>query len=621
MAARFWVGGTGNWDAADTTHWSDTSGGAGGQTVPGASDTVTLDGSSGGGTVTVTADQTVTSITSGAYTGTIDFGTGRTINASFFDFGGTATRTLTLGDCIFNLTFAGNALRCTVVTNLTMTANTATVNITGAAGAFQCTSFNYNGISIVFSGSGNQGTNGVNGVIPTVLNCTRTGTAVKTDILSFVGGITCTGTFTCNGNSAINRVLVQSNTVGTARTITAATVTVTNSDFMDITGAGAGSWDLSAITGNSGDCGGNSGITFTTAATQTYTGGTDNWSTAAKWTSRVPLPQDDVVMSGVTGGTITADMPRLGKSIDWTGASGTPAWASGSLVISIFGSITLISAMTISGTGVMTLAGRGSFTITSAGKSFTQPPTLTAPSGTYTLTDAYSNTGTNRFNINNGTFNDGGFNVTIDNVSLTGTTTRGLTMSSTWTLTSTGAATVWNATTTTGLTFSGASATIVLSGATSGTKTFIGGGLTYGTLTYTVAGSTGQLNVTGSNSFAQINFSDITNARSLLFTAATTTTIRNASGFNVQGTSGKLMTIASVTAATHTLSSTGLQSCNYLHLTNSIATGGGSWYAGANSTDGGNNSGWIFTAPPSTGDGKGAGSIQSLLNLQNLRSL
>jgi hypothetical protein len=49
MANRYWVGGTGNWDASTTTHWSATSGGAGGATVPVASDTVTFDGSSGGG--------------------------------------------------------------------------------------------------------------------------------------------------------------------------------------------------------------------------------------------------------------------------------------------------------------------------------------------------------------------------------------------------------------------------------------------------------------------------------------------------------------------------------------------------------------------------------------------
>jgi hypothetical protein len=38
MASRYWVGGTGTWD--QTAHWSATSGGAGGASVPTLSDDV-----------------------------------------------------------------------------------------------------------------------------------------------------------------------------------------------------------------------------------------------------------------------------------------------------------------------------------------------------------------------------------------------------------------------------------------------------------------------------------------------------------------------------------------------------------------------------------------------------
>jgi hypothetical protein len=38
---------------------------------------------------------------------------------------------------------------------------------------------------------------------------------------------------------------------------------------------------------------------------------------------------------------------------------------------------------------------------------------------------------------------------------------------------------------------------------------------------------------------------------------------------------------------------------DYLSIKDSNATGGATWYAGANSVDAGNNTGWIFTAPPS----------------------
>jgi hypothetical protein len=43
MTNKYWVGGAGNWDTSDTTHWSLTSGGGGGASVPSASDNVFFD--------------------------------------------------------------------------------------------------------------------------------------------------------------------------------------------------------------------------------------------------------------------------------------------------------------------------------------------------------------------------------------------------------------------------------------------------------------------------------------------------------------------------------------------------------------------------------------------------
>jgi hypothetical protein len=56
MATRYWVGGSGAWNASSTTNWSDTSGGAGGASAPTLADDVVFDGSSDTGagfTVTV----------------------------------------------------------------------------------------------------------------------------------------------------------------------------------------------------------------------------------------------------------------------------------------------------------------------------------------------------------------------------------------------------------------------------------------------------------------------------------------------------------------------------------------------------------------------------------------
>lgn len=515
-------------------------------------------------------------IFSSAHTGRQVIVTRGTFNANgqacnWFEFKATSgnTKTITLGAA--NITITGSSIPWDLASGgTTFTANTAAITFTGTSPTMQGPAFTFGG-TVSFTGAGSPIINAAFNFA----NFTRTGTAAKTDGLTLNTGITVTAVLTLTGNSRINQLLIKSNTIGTARTITnsGATMTISNTDFQDITVGTA--WDASART-DIGDCGGNTNITFPASATQTATGTSSfTWSTHG-WTSRVPLPQDDVVINNAFSAsqTITADMPRLGRSINFTGATGTPAWTN-TIAQSIFGSITLISGMTITGTNTLTLAGRSSYSLTSAAKQYTQAVSIIAPSGTYTLNDAFSTAGA--FTLTNGGFTAVTFNVTALTVSSSNSNTRSLTLGTgTWTLTSTSTATVWNLATTTGLTFSGASSIITISTTSTNTRTFSGGGLTYGTLTYTVAGSTGKLTLIESNTFSVLNFSDVTNARTLEFTAGTTTTIVNTNGFNVQGTSGKLMTIQSATASSHTLSSANQQSCDYLSISRSTAQGGGS---------------------------------------------
>jgi len=53
MANRYWVGGSGQWTSSSTSHWSTSSGGSNGASVPTSSDDVFFDSASGGGTVTL----------------------------------------------------------------------------------------------------------------------------------------------------------------------------------------------------------------------------------------------------------------------------------------------------------------------------------------------------------------------------------------------------------------------------------------------------------------------------------------------------------------------------------------------------------------------------------------
>lgn len=519
---------------------------------------------------------------------------GFAMSIGFMVISGATAKTFSAGSSAIAVT--GNSAASVNVsgTGITFTANTAVMTFSGAQSGLAGGA--WNGMSVVFTSAVTS--SGRITSAPTGLNnVTFNGPAAKTGVFIVANGNpTITGTWTMTGPSAINRISMQSDVVGTARTVTVGTgFSFTNVDFQDITAAGAaGTWTGTSM----GNALGNSNITFDTPATQTHTASAGgNWSDITKWTSRVPLPQDNVVVDAGTTGTLTADMPRLGADVTFTGFAGTAAF--NSVANTIYGSLVLGSGMTVSGNQNLFLSARSAKTITSAGKAIGQPTIIAAVGGTYTLTDAFDNsTGAVLLTLSNGTLDTAGFALTTGALSLTGTATRAITFgTSTVTLTRTTAAAVLDATVVTGLTLSGASATFVVSATSANARTFMGGGQTYGTLTYTVAGSTGSLTITGANTFATINFSDASNARSLLFTAATTTTITT--NWNVFGTAGKLMTVASATAATHTLSKvSGIVSRDFLSITNSIATGGATWYAGANSVDGGGNTGWNFTAPP-----------------------
>lgn len=535
--------------------------------------------------------------------GTLDTGN-KTINCTTFLPSGATTRTLTMGSSAINCSSSGNAINNSSTTNQTISSNTATITVANTtSGTLQFGSVNWNGTTFVLTQ--NAGQSAWTGAF-TCATLTLASAAVKNAIVGLAANVTVTGTLSLNSNSDVNRLHLIATTPGTAISVSAATLAATGVvNFMDITGAGAATWTAGASGAtNFGDGGGNSGITFATGSTQTFSSGTKNWSDVTVWTSRVPLPQDDVVVNTTTTTTLTADMIWLGKSVNFTSFNKTFTFGAGAQ-LSVFGSLTLSSSMTftMSNTCTLTFRGRSSYTFTSAGITLSSSGNggvnLTAPGGTITQQDALTintsvTTGvTNGLTINNGTWVDNGFNLTGTHVSITGTGTRALTKTGAYTLGGVGV--IWTAATTTGLTFSD-SGSITLSTASATTRTFAGGGLQYNTLTYTVAGSTGSLGFTGSgNYFDTFNFSDVTNARSVSFTSGTMTTIKN---FNVNGTSGKLMTVNAVTGGSAAyLELVGAVTTNdYLSVQDIFSTLPYKFYAGANSTNVSGNTNVTFTA-------------------------
>lgn len=331
-------------------------------------------------------------------------------------------------------------------------------------------------------------------------------------------------------------------------------------------------------------------------ANRYWVGGTASWDGTAgtKWAltsggaggEAVPTTADDVFFDNSSTGTITVAAGNTGcKSITCTGFTGT---LTGSDTLTIAGGFTLVSGMTFSCTGEWTITGTG--TLISAGKSI--PPLKINGSGiTVTQGDAITLASTRDFTLVAGTYNANNFNFSVPSgsISITGTSTRTLTMGTgTWSI-GVASSLAWNASTTTNLTLTANCTLTMTSGAA---KTFAGGDFNYSGLTLNQGGA-GRLTISGSNTFANItNTYSATGATSIRFTSGTTTTV---SDFTAAGTAGKILTIDASTTSAATLSkSSGTVSVDYISISYSTATGGATWNAGANSTNGGNNTGWIF---------------------------
>lgn len=623
--ARYWVGGTGNWSDA-TNHWATISGGApGAGNLPTATDdvffdsasnatgyTVTIDNAGGGafcrditfaapatGNVTL-AGSTVGLNVSGSFT--LYSGMTNNFSAAISFLATSGTRTITC---------AGNSLLSTIVFNGSgatfQLADDVTIagvrNLTRTAGTFDA---NGKTVSLTQTAHTLTGFTGSSAFY----NLTRTATAVKTDTLTLGSNLEVSGTLTLSGNSAINRLLTRSDTRGTARTITAATVTVTNADFQDITGAGAGSWNLSAITGLSGDCGGNSGITFTTGATQywfTATTGAKTWSDSANWylgsggtggAGRVPLPQDsarfDSASIGAASTSISIDMPRL-PGMDWTGVTNSPAMSKG-FASSFFGSITWHSTLTWSGSAFgWTYEGRGSSVWTHSGMpSWTGGITVTAPGGTLTFGGAFTTAGTVLYS--QGTLADGGYTITCDALSDSGSLTRALVASGNWIVTGQATNIIFLTPTGNSVTFSG---TIRFTGTLTAARNFYFAGFTFGGIEFATSGAFANQIQTAPVVSGALHIDASVAARTILFTAGTTTTV--ASMTRDAGTN--IVTLDTISGTgTFTLSKSGggnIPSLHHMSITRSNGLPNTlTWYAGFGSTNGGTNTGWIFGTIP-----------------------
>jgi hypothetical protein len=560
---------------------------------------VTFNGVGGGWTLGSALNYSSSTLT--VTNGTFDT-SGYSVTGGNFSSDNSNARTINLNASTVTLS-GTSAITFTTSTNLTFNAGTSTINGSATSPTFAGGSQTFYNVSFVSTNLTFPSITGAN----TFNNLSITGrTTAGIGVFAIGANQTINGTLTVSaGTASAFRTTVRSSSSNTIRTLTCAAVSFTDTDFRDITIAGAAS---PASGTRLGDAKNNTGITFDAAKTVYYgqTGSADWGATGSgSWSStsggaldatQFPLAQDTAVFPAATypasGSTTTVNANYYIGTIDMSlRTSNTMTLATGANVPIVIGNWINGTGITISGTGTILFQGRGAQQITSVGVPFTQPIQVTSVNGTVTLQDALTTSiGVTSFitfgtlDLQSYTFSTGGISCATSNVRTIAFGTGSIICTST--------GTVWT-TAPTGLTVTG-TGTISLTNASA--KTFAGGGVSFSGVTLNQGGA-GALTVTGSNTFGNItNTYKTTGATSILFTAATTSTFTD---WNASGESTRLLTIGSVTAASHTLSkASGTVSSDFLSISRSTATGGAGWYAGANSTDGGNNTGWIFTAPP-----------------------
>lgn len=515
---------------------------------------------------------------------------------------GTAVKTLTLNssNVILSANSGLNAFDYTG-SNLTFNAGSSTILFSGASDVVldAGTGLTFGAVSFTGTGGGTRQILGANTLGS--LSITAPASAGNT-VVSFSGNQTIT-TLIAAGASTIRRLMLKSSAVGTARTLTVGTYTTkSNIDFQDITVAGASSpWSGTSI----GNCLGNTNITFTAAKTVYWNlTGSQNWMSAGWATTsggtpaeaNYPLAQDTAIFDN-TGAATTVTIQSNTNIGELSASTRTTAMTlSGGDGAQFYKNFTNGSGVTLSLSTTIEFSGRSTQTITSAGKTFAG---ITANVGTTSLVlgDALNCTGDIDL-LTGSDFDAATYSVTTATFGAVATNAVAL-GSASWTVTGTG--NCWNVST---LSTVSGTAEITLSNNTTTARGFLGGAQTYGKLTIGGNTSTSTTTISGANTFSEIA-STKTVAHTILFQPNVTQTVGN---FTVQGSAGNLVTLSrSTTTSVFTLAKTGggVVALNYMSISFSTATPTSTWYAGANSTDGGNNTNWIFAnapIPPSSGN-------------------
>lgn len=339
---------------------------------------------------------------------------------------------------------------------------------------------------------------------------------------------------------------------------------------------GAGTWDASTTTNWSATSGGAGGASAPTSADNVFFNSASN-ATAYAVTVGTNAVCADISIVGPASGNVTI----------------TSAATS---VINVYGS------WTSAATGVAFTSASGSvlnFLATTTGKTITTnnislgiiSVIFNGVGGGWTLGSAFTVV-TQGTTILAGAFSTGNFSFTGAAVNSSGTGVRSVTLgTSTFVLTGTNA---WVFTTTTNLTFSGASATINCNGAT---PSFLGGGFTYGTVNFTSV-TIGTVTVSGNNTFGTLAFTSRTTDGNASIAVGNSFTVTGTLTIGVANTAVRRFFIRGGTQGTnYTLTVGTIAALSDIEFRDITAAGASGTWSGTRLGDCGHNSNITFATP------------------------
>ena len=311
---------------------------------------------------------------------------------------------------------------------------------------------------------------------------------------------------------------------------------------------------------------------------------TSNWNSTGTWSASsgggtgasVPTSADAVFVDALSvagaGAILKSNVSTAFLSMDWTGVTNSPVWDFFTSPNTPYGNV-ILTSMTITGTtGYIAWLASGSLTTNSV--VIPGAMAVAEAARTLTLLDDLTCTGSS-LNAFLGTINTNGVTVNVNGLEATGTGVHGFILgasiiTATYVAFNTGTTTINAGTSTIKVT---------------GTGAFAGGGKTY----YNVELNGTAHTISGSNTFSSLTLPSGT-TQTITFTDGTTQAITTAT---LSGSAGKIHTLQGSGVAGWNISGTG-GTFDYISVSRSAASVAGDWIGWYHSTDGGNNTGWVF---------------------------